>query len=225
MTVRWKSLGFTDYDTALAIQEQRAAALLRAEDEIQTLYSVEHPPTITIGRNGSYNNIVASRFLIEQIGIEIREVDRGGDVTYHGPGQCVLYPVLHLSPWGNDVGHYIRLLERMVIHALAEVDIPAQRLDGYPGVWIDSNKVCAIGARVKRRLSGEFVTSHGIALNVNTDLSHFSTIIPCGIQDKGVTSVQELAGGQQTVAEWEERLVRAFARTFDVEVASDSNLP
>ncbi|QRF23277.1 lipoyl(octanoyl) transferase LipB [Alicyclobacillus sp. TC] len=213
-TVNWISLGRMDYDEALAIQMSQRDALLAMEGGAQTVFTVEHPPTITIGRNGSAANIVASEAELQRQGFTIREVDRGGDVTYHGPGQLVVYPVLHLSPFGNDVSLFVRRLEEMVIQALAEEGMTATRLEAYPGVWLGDKKICAVGARVKRRANGEFVTSHGIALNVATNLAHFQTIIPCGIQDKGVTSVAEELQQEASVEIWEEKLRRHFEQQF-----------
>lgn len=210
----WVSLGHMAYDDALSVQQARATALLNAEDDEQTVYSVEHPPTITIGRSGTFNHILASRTQLEAMDMTVVEVDRGGDVTYHGPGQWVVYPVLHLNPWGNDIGRYVRMLEECAILALEGVGIPAQRQEGLPGAWIENQKICAIGARVRRRPSGEFVTSHGLALNVTTDLNHFSTIIPCGITDRGVTSVAEQLGERVVFDTWEERLKQAFENVF-----------
>lgn len=210
----WISLGRMAYDDALTIQLERAHALLQGEDDVQTIYAVEHPPTITIGRNGTFNHIVASRTQIEEMDMSVVEVDRGGDVTYHGPGQWVVYPVLHLNPWGNDIGRYVRMLEACAITALEGVGIRADRVDGLPGAWVGNDKICAIGASIKRRPSGEFITAHGLALNVTTDLTHFSTIVPCGIADKGVTSVAAQLGTDVPFAEWEERLQRAFQQVF-----------
>ena len=217
-SVLWSSLGLMAYDEALAIQESQANRLLELQEETQVVYTVEHPPTITIGKNGTKANIVASDTWLEQMGFAVRNVDRGGDVTYHGPGQAVLYPVLHLNPWGNDVGKYVRNLEECVILALREAGIEGERLEGYPGVWVNDEKVCAIGARVKRRVTGEFVTSHGLALNVTTNLAHFQTIIPCGIQDKGVTSVANLLGEPPAMEDWFLRLKKSFETVFEVEL-------
>lgn len=212
----WVRLGRMNYADALQKQKDRVTALLSGQDDEQTIFTVEHPPTITIGRNGSNDHIVASKDRLAELGFEVYAVDRGGDVTYHGPGQLVVYPILHLSPWNNDVGGYVRRLEETVIRALGEVGITAGRIEGLPGVWVGDAKVCAIGARMQRRPSGEFVTSHGLALNVNTDLTHFSTIVPCGIHDKGVTSVAELLNEKVSFDEWENRLQRAFVEVFDL---------
>lgn len=212
----WISLGRLAYQTALDTQKNRAALLLQGQDDRQTVYSVEHPPTITIGRNGTFSHITASPEVIEQVGFEIFEVDRGGDVTYHGPGQLVVYPVLHLGPWKNDVGRYVRMLEESIIVALKEVGLKGERIEGYPGVWLGNDKVCAIGASVKRRPSGEFVTSHGLALNVNPALEHFDAIIPCGIADKGVTSIARATQSSEDGSTWEVRVRNAMSDVFQL---------
>ncbi|GGI95650.1 octanoyltransferase [Alicyclobacillus cellulosilyticus] len=210
----WTELGQTAYEEALAVQQARVEALLAEVDERQVVYAVEHPPTITIGRNGSEENILLPRDRLAQMGISVFAVDRGGDVTYHGPGQVVVYPILHLGPWGNDVGWYVRSLEESVILALRTEGIQGERREGYPGVWVGDEKICAVGARVRRRKSGEFVTSHGLALNVTTDLSHFGVIVPCGIRDKGVTSVAQVTGRAADWHDWAGRLRTAMAEVF-----------
>lgn len=210
----WVALGLLDYDTALAVQQNQRDAVLQMETDAQTIYSVEHPPTITIGKNGSDDNILATTEWLEEQGFTVRTVDRGGDVTYHG--QWVIYPVLHLSPWNNDVSLYVRMLEETVIRALKTVDLHGTRSEGLPGVWLGDEKICAIGASVKRRPTGEFVTAHGLALNVTTNLSHFSAIVPCGIQDKGVTSVERALGHSVDFLSWERTIQQAFAEVFDL---------
>lgn len=213
----WRSLGVVPYDDALDMQVNQALRLLNLEDDAQTVYALEHPRTITIGRNGSEANILLPVDVLARRGFEVRMVDRGGDVTYHGPGQWVLYPVLHLEPWGNDVARFVRNLEEVVIRALAEVGIESGRIDELPGVWVGNEKICAVGARVKKRPSGEFVTYHGIALNVNTDLQDFDVIVPCGIRDRGVTSVAQVLGAPQDMKAWEDRLRRHFCEVFACE--------
>lgn len=212
-------LGRMHYDEALATQQMRADELLAMADDRQTVYSVEHPPVVTLGKSGSPTNILASDEELKRLGIVVRHTDRGGDVTYHGPGQVVLYPVLHLAPWGNGIRRYVEMLEQCAIDAAATAGIKAARADGYPGVWVGDRKLCAIGVRARRRQTGEFVTTHGIAFNVTTNLSHFATIVPCGLHNKGVTSVaEELGDGVlPSFANWEARLMRAFAKVFDVE--------
>ncbi len=217
--VSWIDLGKVAYQSALLVQEQQAAALLSSDVDEQVVFTVEHPPTITIGKNGTRDHIVASDEELSRLGFEVFNVDRGGDVTYHGPGQLVVYPVLHLNPWKNDVSRYVRMLEEVVLLALQEVDVEGRRLEGYPGVWVGDAKICAIGARVKRRNTGEFVTSHGLAFNVTTDLNHFQTIIPCGIVDKGVTSVRELTSDPVSYIDWQQRILHSFAEVFEVSLA------
>lgn len=217
--VHWVSLGRVDYDHGLEIQRERVEALLTGADEQQTVFALEHPPTITIGRHGSMEHVLASPEEMRAMGMRVYEVDRGGDVTYHGPGQFVMYPILHLEPWGNDVGRFVRNLEECAIRALASVGIQAGRLEGYPGAWVGDAKICAVGVRMRRRPSGELVTSHGLAINVTTNLNHFSAIIPCGIADKGVTSVEALLGRPVPMEEWEQRMRAAFAEVFEVDWA------
>jgi lipoyl(octanoyl) transferase len=214
--VEWVSLGRVGYEEALSMQMQQAERLLHDETNDQVVFTVEHPPTITIGKNGSRENILVSDDELSELGFQVFNVDRGGDVTYHGPGQLVVYPVLHLNPWQNDVSRYVRMLEEVVLCVLSDVGITGRRLEGYPGVWVGNAKVCAIGARVKRRKSGEFVTSHGLALNVLTNLSHFQTIIPCGIVDKGVTSIAELLQQEVSMQMFESRMKDAFVDVFEV---------
>jgi lipoyl(octanoyl) transferase len=215
-TLTWLDLGKMAYQAALRAQEQQAAALLSGEKDEQVVFTVEHPPTITIGKDGTREHIVASDDELSRLGFEVFQVDRGGDVTYHGPGQLVVYPVLHLGPWNNDVSRYVRMLEEVVLAALRQVGVAGRRVEGYPGVWVGNAKVCAIGARVKRRKTGEFVTSHGLALNVTTDMTHFQTIIPCGIVDKGVTSIQELTSDLVSYVDWQQRILNSFAEVFAV---------
>ncbi len=215
----WVSLNKKEYDDALVIQNKKAESLLEDKSNEQTIYAVEHPPTITIGRSGTREHIIASEDELNRIGMKIYEVDRGGDITYHGPGQLVVYPVLHLKPWDNDVRKYVYMLEEVVIRSLREAGIRAERAEGLPGVWIGNKKICAIGARARRRRSREFVTSHGIALNVNTNLEHFSTIIPCGLSNKGVTSISQALSTEVTLPEWEQRLRFMFSEIFQMSFA------
>lgn len=213
----WSALGHMGYDAALSVQQGQRDDLLHLTSDVQTVYAVEHPPTITIGKNGTQDNILAAEGWLEAQGFTVRRVERGGDVTYHGPGQWVIYPVLHLSPWQNDVSLYVRMLEETVIEALKTVNLSGARSEGLPGVWLGNDKICAIGASVKRRPTGEFVTAHGLALNVTTDLSHFDAIVPCGIQDKGVTSVSKELSQTVNFADWESILKRSFQEVFQMD--------
>ncbi len=172
------------------------------------LLFVEHPPTITLGRNADAANILAAPDLLRDQGIVVEETDRGGDVTYHGPGQVVAYPILDLREWRRDVGAYLRSLEEMIIGALSEFGIRAGRAGGMTGVWVEGAKVAAMGVHLSR-----WVTSHGIALNVTTNLSHFGFIVPCGLT-KPVTSLERLlprAPGRVAVID---ALTRNFGAVF-----------
>lgn len=150
---------------------------------------VEHPPTITIGRRGEASEVVAPAKILERRGIAVTETDRGGQVTYHGPGQLVVYPLLDLQAMKLGLHEYLRLLEEAVILLLATCDLKGYRVEGRTGVWVGKEKVCAMGIRVRK-----WWTMHGLALNVNPDLNHFGMIIPCGIRDRGVTSLERLLG-------------------------------
>lgn len=179
-----RDLGVMSYADALAEQQELVAARkeLRGED---TLLLVEHPHVVTLGRNGHSENILKQRE-----GVELHETNRGGDVTYHGPGQLVGYPIVNLAARNRrDAGAYMRALEQSLIAAIGAFGIAGGCLCGFPGVWVGKDKIAAMGVHLSR-----WVTSHGFALNVNTDLSYFDTIIPCGIRDHGVTSMARELG-------------------------------
>ena len=173
------------------------------------LLFVEHPATITLGRNADRAHILASRDLLERRGIAVEETDRGGDVTFHGPGQVVGYPILDLKFWRRDVGAYLRSLEEAMIGALGEFGIAAGRLDGCTGVWVGGAKIAAIGVHLSR-----WVTSHGFALNVSTNLDDFELIVPCGIA-KPVTSMQRALGAAPPIERVIDALVRHFGAAFE----------
>ena len=181
------------------------------------LLIVEHPHVITMGRNGREENLLASPEVLARAGIEFHRTDRGGDVTYHGPGQVVGYPIIDLREWKRDVVAYVRALEQVLIEALAEFGIEAGRERGATGVWTARGKIAAIGVHISR-----WVTSHGFALNVDTDLNYFGYIVPCGLT-KPVTSMRALgcqAGRAQVIA----AAGRAFARIFDRELIKQENV-
>lgn len=185
-------LGLMPYRQAWALQEQAHEQVLAGGEE--RLFLVEHPPVITFGRRpGVSRNVLASREQLARMGVEVVESDRGGDVTFHGPGQVVAYPIVRLIDHKLSVGGYVRRLEECVISALTELGLPAQKDDCAIGVWArDGNelaKICALGVRIRRGIS-----LHGIALNVTTDLRYFELIVPCGLKCRAVTSVQKLLG-------------------------------
>jgi lipoyl(octanoyl) transferase len=201
-----QDLGFVPYAAALDIQ----AALVerRKCGEIPDhLLFVEHPPVITLGRNARPGNLLAAPETLERAGIELHAANRGGDVTYHGPGQIVGYPILDLREWKRDVVAYVRALEEVIINALAEFGVAAGREPGATGVWINGAKVAAIGVHISR-----WVTSHGFALNLDPDLGYFRYIVPCGLT-RPVTSMRAL-GCNATREETVNALARCFARVF-----------
>jgi lipoate-protein ligase B len=177
-----RRLGVVPYREAWAMQQDLANDR-RAGRIPDTVVLLQHPHTYTIGRSGTRDHVFLTENELAARGITCLEVDRGGDVTYHGPGQLVGYPILDLGPT-PDVGRYLRLLEGSLIDVLADFGISSDRLSGYTGVWIGNRKIAAIGVKV-----AQGVTTHGFALNVTTDLSYFSHILPCGIPDKGITSM------------------------------------
>ena len=186
--VRW--LGRVGYSTAAALQDERIAAR-RAGTAPDTLLLLEHPPVITLGRGADASHILAGRDELARRGIEVHECGRGGDVTYHGPGQLVGYPIVRLEGPRRDAHRYLRDLEQALIDAVGELGVPsAGRVPGLTGVWVGREKLAAIGVR----LGAGWITSHGFALNVSGGLAGFECIVPCGIRGRGVTSLERLTG-------------------------------
>ncbi len=184
-----RHLGTIAYGEALVLQE-RLVRERRAGDISDQLLLLEHPHVITLGTSAHAENVLVDQKRRSELGIELFETGRGGDVTYHGPGQLVGYPILDLKPDRQDLHRYVRDLEETLIRALARFGLAAGRKSGLTGVWVDDEKIAAIGVRV----SSGWITSHGFALNVSTDLSYFDAIVPCGIHDFGVTSMARLVG-------------------------------
>jgi lipoyl(octanoyl) transferase len=207
-----RDLGRIGYGEAFEVQQGLVDLRKRGEVSDQFLI-VEHPHTITLGRNGKMENLLAGEEALRRAGIAFHASDRGGDITYHGPGQVVGYPIVDLREWKRDVVAYVRALEDVMIGALAEFSIGAERVSGCTGVWACGKKIAAIGVHISR-----WVTSHGFALNVHTDLSYFQYIVPCGLS-KPVTSMAEL-GSSAGRTEVTEALARHFARVFDCEIVS-----
>jgi lipoyl(octanoyl) transferase len=205
-----RDLGRLSYPEAFAMQqdlvEQRKRQLVPDQ-----LLIVEHPHVITQGRNGHAENLLASEEILARAGIALHETDRGGDITYHGPGQIVGYPIFDLREWKRDVVAYVRAVEQVIIDSLVEFRIDARRLEGCTGVWVNGKKVAAIGIHISR-----WVTSHGFALNHTTDLSYFQYIVPCGLT-KPVTSMREL-GSTARREEVTAALARNFAKHFHFEM-------
>jgi lipoyl(octanoyl) transferase len=204
-------LGRVPYGQAWDLQKQLVARR-RAGEVPDTLILVEHPPTYTVGRSGSLANVLLDEQARSRTGIELYEVDRGGDATYHGPGQAVGYPIVDLRPRGGDVHAYLRAVEELLIRTLSEFGVVGERDGRYTGVWVDGAKVAAIGVKVSVG-----VTSHGFALNVDPDFNHWSGIVPCGIQSRGVTSLARLLGQRPDEGEVKAALARHAADVFDLE--------
>jgi lipoyl(octanoyl) transferase len=209
-TLEVRHLGRVPYADAVALQKDLVEA--RRVDRIpDTLLLLEHPHIITLGvkARNSTANIKADEALLALTGVEIHESGRGGDVTYHGPGQLVGYPILDLRPDRCDVHRYVRDLEEVLIRTLRDLGVDGGRIGGLTGVWVGDQKVAAIGIRISR-----WITSHGFALNVSTDLDYFKLIVPCGITDRGVTSLDALLGHEVSIDDVSTRLVSHFCDVF-----------
>jgi lipoyl(octanoyl) transferase len=212
-----RELGRMDYGQALEWQRRMVAARQRGEIPDQ-LGLLEHPHVITLGRNGQLRHLLASEDVLDRAGIAFYPTDRGGDVTYHGPGQLVGYPIVDLREWKRDVGAYVRAVEQTIIDTLADFGIAAGRIPKLTGVWVKERKIAAIGVHISR-----WVTSHGFALNVNTDLSFFQYIVPCGL-NRPVTSMAQL-GSNAALAEVATVLAGHFGRVFECEMLSGERAP
>lgn len=183
----------------------------------------EHPHVYTLGKSGSENNLLINEAFLQKIGATYVPINRGGDITYHGPGQVVGYPILDLEQFFTDIHKYLRLLEEAIILTIAEYGLKGERYDGYTGVWLDADipakarKICAMGVRCSR-----WVTMHGFAFNVNTDLAYFNHIVPCGITDKQVTSLQKELGHEIDVAEVKEKIRKHISTLFNMELINEA---
>lgn len=207
-----RRLGRVPYTEALALQrslvEDRRAGRIG-----DTLLLLEHPHVLTLGvrGDGGRSHILATDEALASRGIEVHETGRGGDITYHGPGQLVGYPIVDLNPDRRDVHRYVRDLETVLIRTAADYGIEAGRVEGLTGVWVGDDKLAAIGVRIAR-----WITSHGFALNVSTDLDQFNLIVPCGISDRGVTSLARLLRRPVSMAEVEFRVIEHFVNVFNL---------
>lgn len=209
-------LGRIDYEAGLALQKETEQAVkLRAQPD--TLLLLEHPHTLTIGRRGDSSAVLLDPQQLQQRNVTVFETNRGGKVTYHGLGQLVGYPIVNLSPDREDVHRYVRDLEEVLIRAVSDFGIEAFRIDGLTGVYTQRGKIAAIGVHIAR-----WVTTHGFALNVNTDLSYFDFIIAC--EGEPVTSLEQLLGSETPLSEVEDRIVTRFAEVFAMQVETDSCL-
>jgi lipoate-protein ligase B len=209
-----RRLGVISYAEGLELQKSLVASRI-ADETDDVLLLLQHPHVLTLGVKAgeSRQHVLATPARLAELGVELHETGRGGDVTYHGPGQIVGYPIINLKPDRCDVHKYVRDLEECMIRVTGDYGFSAGRLQGLTGAWVGAEKIGAIGVRIQR-----WVTSHGFAFNVNTDLDFFKLIVPCGISDRGVTSLARLTGRDIPVAEVEDRFVSNFCEVFDREV-------
>lgn len=208
-------LGLIDYKEAWDLQKEIVE--LRHNKKIpDVLFLLEHPHTYTLGKVADKKNLIGSDEYLTKNKISIYDIDRGGDITYHGPGQIVGYPIIDLNEWQKDTHKYLRALEETIIRTCSTYDLTGTRDPKYTGVWIENRKVAAIGIKVSR-----WITMHGFAFNVNTDLSLFSGIIPCGISDKEVTSLQKEKGEQINLTEVKNLLLKNFKEIFGYETVTN----
>ena len=212
----WLDLGLMPYAPAFAIQERILQARLGGQLG-STVILQENPPVFTIGRSGSRDNILATHDDLQQRGIDVLEVNRGGDVTYHGPGQLIVSPLLYLGDIGLNANQYLHRLEDVLIELLARYDIRTGKKEGYPGVWLKDAKIAAVGIAVKHGF-----TFHGFSLNVNPDLDSFNLINPCGVSRMPVTSIRQVLGKSPPMAQVKTRLKQILEESFALETRSTS---
>ena len=226
--VRVRDLGRIDYKQAWDLQEELLKTAVdckisnrKNETAVmpqQHLLFCEHPHVYTLGKSGAFENLLLDEAHLQQIDAQFYKINRGGDITYHGPGQLVMYPILDLEQFFTDIHQYLRYLEEAVIRTLAEFQITAARYEGLTGVWIDADtprarKICAMGVKCSR-----WITMHGIALNVSPDLGYFGNIVPCGIQDKAVTSMAKELGREVSITEVQKVLLREMSAVFNFSI-------
>jgi len=220
MSCQTVDLGLLGYAEAYALQKRVVAARKAGAIE-DVLLLCEHPHVITLGRSGKRENLLASEHVLRQKGVEFHDTDRGGDVTYHGPGQIVGYPILNLGAIRRDVVWYVRMLEEAMIRATAEFGVTAERVTGKTGIWVragnSEEKLAAIGVRISR-----WVTSHGFAYNVSTDLRNFELIVPCGIADRKATSLEKLLGRSVEEKEVAPRIAKHLGEVLGLEMKEAS---
>ena len=228
--VKYKSLGLINYEESWKKQESIFNKIIdtkiknrNLQKEIKTdnyILSCSHPHVYTLGKSGNEKNLLIDKNIIEKKNLEFFKINRGGDITYHGPGQIVIYPILDLENFFTDIHKYLRSLEEAVILTLKEYNIESGRIKNYTGVWIDiesdtPRKICALGVKTSR-----WVTMHGLALNVNTDLNFFKNIIPCGINDKEVTSISKEVGQVIKIKDVEKKLLNNLSKVFEFKILS-----
>jgi len=203
--------GLVDYGRALRLQENIFKLKKEGKLDDDVVIFLQHPPTITIGKKGSLNELLAGKKELEKKGIVLYEIGRGGRITYHGPGQLVGYPILDLANYGRDLHLYLRLLEEVIIRTLEDFGIVAERKKGLTGVWVKDKKIASIGVQAK-----SWISMHGFAFNINCDLSYFNLIQPCGLQPQVITSLATILQKDIKVEEVEENVLSHFTEVFSV---------
>lgn len=218
----FKDLGLVDYKKTWDYQEALLKQIVEHKrlnhespvEPTQYLLFCEHPAVFTLGKSGNKSHLLLAENILKEKKIDYYHINRGGDITFHGPGQIVVYPIIDLDWYFNDIHRYLRNLEQIVIDTIKEFDIEGDREEGLTGVWIKDNeiprKICAMGVRCSR-----WVTMHGIALNVNTDLSYYNYIVPCGIEDKGITSIAKEVGKKVDINIVKDALLKQFVKHFE----------
>jgi len=209
-------LGLMEYSKCFSIQQRLVKR--RLEGNVgDVLLLLEHEPVITIGRAGGDESFLVSPEQVRRAGIEILETDRGGNITYHGPGQLVGYPIFDLRSYGKDVHAFLRKLEQVIVGVLADFGIEGETLEGYTGVWVNGSKICSIGIAVRR-----WISYHGFALNVNPILEHWAFIHPCGLVGKQVTSLKQVLGYEPSMEEVKKLVVHRISKVFNIEAVPES---
>lgn len=223
-------LGFAPYKPVWELQRTiqkllidqkkgREPEILQGGEMNDILLFVEHPHVYTLGKSGDATHLLKGIAELTDINAEFIEIDRGGDITYHGPGQIVGYPILDLDRYFTDIGKYLRYLEEVIIRSCSDFGVKAGRIQGLTGVWVGDKKICAMGIRCSR-----WVTMHGFALNVNTDLQYFDHIVPCGIRNKSVTSLSELTGEKVEEHDVRESIVHHFSDVFNTKIKEGGSI-
>jgi lipoyl(octanoyl) transferase len=219
--LKYFDLGLIDYKEAWELQKEIFSQKLDGNSE-DFLLLLEHPNTYTLGKTADRLNLKSSEDFLKENHISVYDIDRGGDITYHGPGQIVGYPIIDLNNWFTDAHKYLRALEEVIIKTCAEYDLNCERNPKYTGVWINDKKIAAIGIKISR-----WITMHGFAFNVNTDLNLFNGIVPCGIQDKAVTSLKNEFKMEIEISKVKQKLLNNFVEIFgytNIVVESRENL-
>tara|TARA_B100002051_G_scaffold233269_1_gene232403 strand:+ start:323 stop:1042 length:720 start_codon:yes stop_codon:yes gene_type:complete len=229
--IKWIKLGHIDYQKAWDRQEELFKSIVQTKinnrkknkltETHNYIITCSHPHVYTLGRSGDENNLLIDKNIINKDKLDFYKINRGGDITYHGPGQIIVYPIIDLENFFTDIHKYLRLLEEAVILTLKEININAGRVEGLTGVWVNhkSNfpkKICAMGVKTSR-----WVTMHGLALNVNTKLKYFENIIPCGIQGKDVTSIEKETGEKIDIIQIEKKIINNLSKVFEFKVLDD----